>query len=130
MMPEVSRSRRCTIPGRSGSSPPATAWPSKPWTSVPVAWPAAGCTTRPAGLAIGRDEGREQDRDADDDEAVRKVERGPEAQVEEVGHVAEPHAVDQVREAPADDEPERDRQERVPGSRPGEEGEHPRHGQA
>ena len=33
--PDVSRSSRCTIPGRSGSSPPAIACASRPWTSVP-----------------------------------------------------------------------------------------------
>src|SRR5207248_8460994 len=43
-----------------------------------------------ARLAVRGDEGREQDRDAHDDETVRQVERGPEAQAEEVGHVAEP----------------------------------------
>ena len=32
--PDVSRSRRWTIPGRSASSPPATACPRSPWTSV------------------------------------------------------------------------------------------------
>ncbi|MFL5925214.1 MAG: hypothetical protein ACJ74S_14800 [Gaiellaceae bacterium] len=38
---------------RSGSSPPATR-PSSAWTSVPLAWPAPGCTTRPAGLSTTR----------------------------------------------------------------------------
>ena len=40
--PEVSRSSRCTIPGRSGSSPPSTSYASRPCTSVPCAWPGAG----------------------------------------------------------------------------------------
>ena len=48
--PDVSRSRRCTIPGRS-SSPPAASSASRPWTSVPVSWPAPGWTTTPAGLS-------------------------------------------------------------------------------
>ena len=34
-----------------GSSPPAMPWASRPWTSVPRACPAPGCTTRPAGLS-------------------------------------------------------------------------------
>jgi hypothetical protein len=51
-------------------------------------------------------------RDADDDEAVGEVERGPVLEVEEVRHVPEPHAVDQVRDAAADHEPERDGQAR------------------
>ena len=46
--PDVSRSRRWTIPGRSGSPP---ARPGIPCASVPVAWPAPGCTTSPAGLS-------------------------------------------------------------------------------
>ena len=50
---------------------------------------------------------REEQRDADDDERVREVERGPAAEVEEVGHVPEPDAVDEVREAAADHEAER-----------------------
>ena len=48
--PEVSRSSRCTMPGRS-SSPPAASCASSPCTSVPVAWPAPGWTTTPAGLS-------------------------------------------------------------------------------
>ena len=48
--PDVSRSRRCTIPGRSASSPPP-ARPASAWTSVPVACPRAGWTTTPAGLS-------------------------------------------------------------------------------
>ena len=50
--------------------------------------------------------------DADDDERVGEVERGPEVEVEEVRDVAEPDAVDQVRDAAADHEPERDREQR------------------
>ena len=50
--PDVSRSRRCTIPRRSSSPPAAT--PTSPCTSVPVSWPGAGWTTRPAGLSITR----------------------------------------------------------------------------
>src|ERR671934_2276742 len=76
-------------------------------------------------LAIGEDEREQQDRDPDDDEAVREVEGRPEAQVEEVRDVPEPHAVDEVRDAAADDEPERDGQDRVPRARAGEEAEHP-----
>ena len=48
--PEVSRSSRCTIPARYGSSPPA-ARPASAWARVPVRCPRAGCTTRPAGLS-------------------------------------------------------------------------------
>ena len=67
----------------------------------------------------------EQDDDADDDEGVGEVERRPEAEVEEVGHVAEPDAVDEVRDAAADQQPERDGQHRVPSAGAGEEDEHP-----
>ena len=45
--PDVSRSRRWTIPGRSASSPPATACARSPWTSVPLAWPRDGWTDDP-----------------------------------------------------------------------------------
>ena len=51
--PDVCRSSRCTMPGRSG----LTARPSCPrsaCTSVPPEWPAPGCTTRPAGLSTTR----------------------------------------------------------------------------
>ena len=50
--PDVPRSSRCTMPGR--FSPPmplrSSTWWSSALTSVPPAWPAAGCTTIPAGL--------------------------------------------------------------------------------
>ena len=53
--PVVSLSSRCTMPGR--RSPPMPERLSPQWaisalTSVPVQWPAAGCTTRPAGLSM------------------------------------------------------------------------------
>src|SRR5919199_135933 len=89
--------------------------------------PAAASGTRRRGvghalpaprLAVGEDHREEQDPDADDDEAVREVEGRPEAQVEEVRDVPEPDAVDQVREAPPDHEPERDGQHRMPRARP------------
>ena len=38
--PDVSRSSRCTMPGRSASSPPAAPCSSRPWTSVPSSCPA------------------------------------------------------------------------------------------
>ena len=50
-------------------------------------------------------ERREEDEDAEDDEAVREVERRPEAEVDEVGHVPEPDAIDEVRGAAADQRP-------------------------
>ena len=71
------------------------------------------------------DERNEQDHDADDDEAVGEVERGPPAEVEEVGHVPEPDAVGEVREAAADQQAERRRQHRVPRARAREEHDHP-----
>ena len=206
------------------SSPPAASSASRPCTSVPVSWPAAGWTTMPAGLSttsrcsssqrtrrsiasatgadtaggsstatssppraggsspgapststapsaisqfreparpdlrvrgeraiepvglsdaktesgqpcasllhsVGSRERREQGRHADDDEDVGEVERGPEAQVEEVGHVAEPDAVEQVREAAAQHEAERDRQHRMAGAGASEEHEHPDDGE-
>ena len=49
-------------------------------------------TARP----VGREERAEQDRDADHDEAVGKVEGRPVAKVDEVGHVPEPDTVDEV----------------------------------
>ena len=58
-----------------------------------------------------------QDDDADDDEAVGEVERRPVPEVEEVRHVAEADAVDEVREAAADHEAERGRQHRMPRAR-------------
>src|SRR5438552_17472366 len=95
----------------------------------PAAASGTRCFTHPPRLrrlAVGRDEREEEDRDADDDEAVGEVERGPELEVQEVRHVSEPHAVDEVRETAADHETEGDRQHRVPRSRAGEEVEHPR----
>ena len=61
----------------------------------------------------------EQDDHAGDDERVGEVERRPPAQVEEVGDVAEPDAVDEVPGAPADEEPERDRAARDAARRSG-----------
>src|SRR5918911_4448490 len=99
--------------------------------------PAAASGTRRRGvghalpaprLAFGEDQRDEQDPDSDDDEAVREVEGRPEAQVEEVRHVPEPHPVDEVRDAAADNEPERDGQDRMPRAGAGEEPEHPRDG--
>src|ERR687888_1684295 len=81
-------------------------------------------------LAVGEDQREEQDPDPDDDEAVREIEGRPEAQVEEVRDVPEPDAVDEVRDAAADHEPERDGQDRVPRARAGEEAEHPGDGDA
>src|SRR5262249_17765569 len=54
--PEVSRSSRCTMPGRSSPPTPSRSrtWWSRALTSVPEGWPGAGCTTRPAGLSIAR----------------------------------------------------------------------------
>src|SRR3954454_22514322 len=84
------------------------------------------CTPRRAArVPLGRDESREKNADADDDEAVGEVERGPVTQIEEVGHVAEAHAVEQVAEAAADHEAERNGQDRMPSSRPREEEQHP-----
>ena len=54
-------------------------------------------TTLPSGRRCARSAAAsapKQDRDADDDEGVGEVERRPEAQVEEVGHVPEPDAVE------------------------------------
>jgi hypothetical protein len=51
--------------------------------------------------AIADDERAEQDRDADDDERVREVERRPRDEVEEVGDVPQPHAVDEIGDAAA-----------------------------
>ena len=48
--PLVSRSSRCTMPGRSGSPARTSRWKRSALTSVPSGWPGAGCTTRPAGF--------------------------------------------------------------------------------
>ena len=61
-----------------------------------------------AWLPLGGHESREQRGDADDDEHVGEVERGPEAKVEEVRHVPEPNPIREIGEAAADQEPERD----------------------
>src|SRR4051812_49915721 len=71
---------------------------------------------------------REQDEDAHDDERVGEVERRPVAEVEKVGDVAQAHAVEEIGEAPADHEPERDRENGVPSAGAREEEEHPRDG--
>src|SRR5918999_6038359 len=64
-------------------------------------------------LALREQQRGEQDEHAEHDERVGQVERGPELDVEEVGHVSEPNTVKQVRGAAADQEPERDREDRV-----------------
>ena len=53
---------------------------------------------------VGEDERAEEHGDADDDERVRQIEGGPRLEVEEVGHAPEPNAVDQVGDAPTEDE--------------------------
>ncbi len=57
-------------------------------------------------------EREEQDHDADDDERVGEIEdaHAPPVQVDEVGDVAEADAVEEVREAPADQQAEGRRQ--------------------
>ena len=56
---------------------------------------AESCQRGGAGLrSVGPGERPEEGRDADDDEGVGEVERRPEAEVEEVRHVAEPDAVE------------------------------------
>src|SRR5215208_7332242 len=76
---------------------------------------------------VGREQGHEQDHDARDDEGVREVESGPEAEVDEVRDVPEPQAVDQVRSAAADQQAQRDGKDRVPRAGTGKEPEHPPH---
>ena len=56
--------------------------------------------TRP----VGEDERAEEHGDPDDDEHVGEVERRPGVEVEEVRHAPEAHAVDEVRDAAAEDE--------------------------
>src|SRR5712692_2357817 len=51
---------------------------------------------RPSRVAVGHEERDQEDDDAEDDEAVREVERGPEAQVEEIRDVTEPNTVGEV----------------------------------
>jgi hypothetical protein len=77
---------------------------------------------------VGEDERAEENCYPDDDECVREIERGPGDEVEEVRHVPETHAVDQVRDAPAKDETECDRKDRMASPRTGEEPEHQSHG--
>ena len=55
-----------------------------------------------------------------------RLKAGQQREVEEVGDVAEPHAVEQVRRAAADHEPERDGQDRMARAGAREEDEHPR----
>ena len=55
----------------------------------------AGSVHHPA--ALEHEERREQQDHADRDEGVTEVEGGPVARIEEVGHVALPHPVDEVR---------------------------------
>ena len=83
------------------------------------------CGAAACGLRSASDERAEQDRDADDDEAVGEVERRPEPEVDEVGHVVQADPVDEVREAAADQQAERGRQHRVARARAREEDEHP-----
>ena len=54
MTPEVSWSRRCTMPGRATPPMPPREgqWWRRAFTRVPVRCPGAGCTTSPAGLSM------------------------------------------------------------------------------
>jgi hypothetical protein len=81
-----------------------------------------------ARLALGVHEREQKRRDADHDEGVREVESGPEAQVEEVRHVADAQPVDQVPQAAADQEPESHGQDRMARPGLGEVEEHPEDG--
>src|SRR3954468_164939 len=83
-----------------------------------------------AWLTFRAEQSREQDEHADDDERVGEVECGPIPKVEEVGHVAEPHPVEEIGEAAADHEPQRHREYGMAGAGSGEEEEHPRDGDA
>ena len=77
----------------------------------------SGC---PDGSIDGGSTPISQQHDADHDEAVGQVERRPVAEVDEVGHVALADAVDQVRDAAADEQPQRDREQHVPRAGAGE----------
>ena len=76
-------------------------------------------------LPLREHERGEQHDHADDDEAVGEVERRPPLQVDEVGDVAEPHPVDEVRDAAADHERETDRQHGMARAAAREVDEHP-----
>jgi len=73
---------------------------------------------------IGEDERAEQDRDADHDEGVGEVERRPGDEIEEVGDVPEANSIDEVRDASAEHETERDGQHGMPTTGAREEDEH------
>src|SRR5215213_10018313 len=81
-----------------------------------------------ARLTVGEQQRADQDGDARDDERVGEVERRPVAEVEEIGDVPEPHAIGEVRDAAAEEQAERDRQDGVAATGAGEEDEHPAHG--
>src|SRR5215203_5009830 len=66
-----------------------------------------------ARLTVGEQQRADQDGDARDDERVGEVERRPVAEVEEIGDVPEPHAIGEVRDAAAEEQAERDRQDGV-----------------
>ena len=86
------------------------------------------CQLGGAGASLGRPrQGLRRGGDADDDEDVGEVERGPVTQVEEIRHVAEPDAVDEIRDAAAEHEAERDREYRMSRTGAREEDEHPEH---
>src|SRR5207247_8934296 len=91
--------------------PHARALRVRPASSRPV-----GAGDDPAGprrLAVRRDEGEQQGRYTDHDEGVGEVEGRPVAKVEEVRDVAQTDTVEEVRDAPADHEPERNGQHRM-----------------
>ena len=112
------RPRAAPARWRSSRSPAA----SGGTTSRFSAW---DCRASRPRFSLGEDERGEQDADADHDAAVRDVEGRPVAEVEEVGHEAEPHAVGEVREAAADHEAERHGQHGMAGAGAREVGEHP-----
>ena len=71
------------------------------------------------------DDRHEQKQHANSDEDVGQVERWPVLRVDEVGDEAEPEPVNEVRDAAADQEPKRHRQERVASPGPREVRDHP-----
>src|SRR5262249_3938156 len=126
--PLVPLSSRWTIPGRAGSAPPPRI-PASSSTRVVPACEGAGWTTRPAGLSTtARESSRwtmrscsatpglalgfaqvdqDQQDDAEGDRRVGQVEGRPGGQVDEVGDRAGAHAVEQVAEGAAGEQPGR-----------------------
>ena len=64
-------------------------------------------------VSVGSDHEKNEPDDSEDDEGVGEIERRPEVEVDEVGHVTAPGPIEEIGDAAADHQSERSRQQRM-----------------